>query len=75
MPINGEAPTEMVDSVREDLAAAAAFVCRSEEGRKALMAVGGHEALKRGYEYEEHAGTMAAMEEAARSLMGVELGQ
>lgn len=73
VPINGEPPKERLDSVREDLATAAAFICRTEEGRKALMAVDGHEALKKGYEYEEHAGTMAAMEEAARALMGVQL--
>ena len=72
-PINGEPPTEHLDAVREDLATTAAFLCRSEEGRKALMAAGGHESLKKGYEHEEHAGTMAAMEEAARALMGVQL--
>ena len=60
-----------MDSVREDLATAAAFICRTEDGRKALMAVDGHETLRKGYEFEEHSGTMQAMEEAARSLMGV----
>ena len=75
VPIDGKPPTELIESVREDLATAIAFICRSEDGRKALMAAGGHETLKCGYEYEEHAGTMAAMEEAARSLMGVEVDE
>lgn len=71
--INGESPHEEQEAVREDCASAAAFVCRSEEGRKRLMAAGGHESLKKGYEFEEHGATMAAMEAAARLLMGVSL--
>jgi hypothetical protein len=73
VPINGEAPKQLVDSVREDCACAVASICRLEEGRKAVMAVGGHDSLRKGYEYEEHPGTMEAMEAAARMLMGVEL--
>eukprot|EP00892_Ulva_mutabilis_P000448 jgi/Ulvmu1/10403/UM061_0087.1 len=74
VPINGEPPKEVEDSVRENAAVSISLIAEDEEGRKALMEVGGDEKVKKGYEYEEHPATMEAMEAMWRSFLGVEAG-
>ena len=58
--------------MREDMATAIAAVCRADAGRTAFMDVGAADALKSGYEYEEHPATCQAMEAAAGLFLGVQ---
>jgi hypothetical protein len=73
--VNGEAPKEVEDSVREDVALAIVSICRSDLACKAFLDVGADVALKKGYEFEEHQGTCEAMEAAARLFMGVHVDE
>ena len=72
VPINGEAPKETEDSVRENIAVSISLLAETEEGRQALKDAGADDKLKKGYEYEEHPGTMEAMEATWRSFLGVQ---
>lgn len=71
VPINGEPPKETEDSVRENMAVSVGILAEFEEGRAALKEAGAEAKLKKGYEYEEHRGTMEAMEATWRSFLGV----
>lgn len=68
-PISGQQPLEKEDTVRECLAEAVLVLARTDKGRDALWEVGAPEALRKGYEDEQHPGVCAAMEQTAELFL------
>jgi hypothetical protein len=69
--IDGLEPKETIAQVREDVALAVAALAREDAGRDCLLKLGARESVQQGYEYEEHAGTMGAMEAIGRAFLGL----
>ncbi|KAG2448786.1 hypothetical protein HYH02_006138 [Chlamydomonas schloesseri] len=68
-PINGQEPKEKEDSVRECMAEAVLVLAGTERGRDALWEAGAPEALRKGYEDEQHPGVCVAMERTAEIFL------
>ncbi|GFR42528.1 hypothetical protein Agub_g3428, partial [Astrephomene gubernaculifera] len=68
-PISGQQPLEKEDTVRECMAEAVLVLAGSERGRDVLWEVGAPEALRKGYEDEQHPGVCVAMERTAELFL------
>lgn len=64
----------MDDVVRENVAQCIALMAKTDAGIAALYEVDAQNILKKGFEFEEHPETMAAMEAAARLFMKADQG-
>ncbi|GLC41216.1 hypothetical protein PLESTB_001526000 [Pleodorina starrii] len=68
-PINGQPPVEKEDTVRECMAEAVLVLAGTDKGRDALWEAGAPEALRKGYEDEQHPGVCVAMERTAEIFL------
>ncbi|KXZ46514.1 hypothetical protein GPECTOR_43g951 [Gonium pectorale] len=68
-PINGQPPLEKEDTVRECMAEAVLVLARTDKGRDVLWEAGAPEALRKGYEDEQHPGVCLAMERTAEIFL------
>ncbi|GIL71830.1 hypothetical protein Vretifemale_2301 [Volvox reticuliferus] len=67
--INGQPPLEKEDTVRECIAEAILVLAGTDKGRNALWEAGALEALRKGYEDEQHPGVCLAMERTAEIFL------
>ncbi|EFJ52357.1 hypothetical protein VOLCADRAFT_103022 [Volvox carteri f. nagariensis] len=68
-PINGQPPLEKEDTVRECMAESILVLANTDKGRDALWEAGAPEALRKGYEDEQHPGVCMAMERTAEIFL------
>lgn len=73
-PVSGRRPLELSSEVRQACAEALLQLATLEEGRDALWRLDAPNALKKGYEDEEHPGVMEALEQTARLFIENSLG-